>query len=186
MNNRQSKIFSYPSVEVLNWNLVVWSWPIRKKRREKEADSPWFTQKANKAPVQGLLCSWRPQAPSRWGEGTEHLLERVLEARARKWTQRASALQINLKTKREREGKNDTRRPSFGEQGLQLFFQKELLYLKLYIENNGRCRAMQGQQSRPSRDQAFFLHTFPFTKVLGDLHIFWPGGLITFYDSFFW
>ena len=32
----------------------------------------------------GLLFSWRPQAPSRWGEGTEHLLERVLEAQAGK------------------------------------------------------------------------------------------------------
>ena len=30
----------------------------------------------------GLLCSRRPQAPSRWGEGAERLLERVLEARA--------------------------------------------------------------------------------------------------------
>ena len=48
---------------------------------------------------------------------------------------------------KEGERKNDTGRPSFGEQGLQLFFQKELLYLKLYIENNGRCRVMQGQQS---------------------------------------
>ena len=28
----------------------------------------------------GLLCSRRPQAPSRWGEGPEHLLKRVLEA----------------------------------------------------------------------------------------------------------
>ena len=32
----------------------------------------------------GLLCSWRPQAPSRWGEGTERHLERVLEAQAGK------------------------------------------------------------------------------------------------------
>ena len=32
----------------------------------------------------GLLCSRRPQAPSRWGEGAEHLLERVLEAQAGK------------------------------------------------------------------------------------------------------
>ena len=28
----------------------------------------------------GLLCSRRPQAPSRWGEGPERLLKRVLEA----------------------------------------------------------------------------------------------------------
>ena len=71
---------------------------------------------------------------------------------------------------RENERKNDTGRPSLNEQGPQLDFQKELLYLKLYIENNGRCRAMQGQQSRPSRDQAFFLHTYLYTQVLGDLH----------------
>ena len=51
---------------------------------EKEADIPWFTQKANKAPARGLLCSRRPQVPSRWGEGAERLLERVLEARAGK------------------------------------------------------------------------------------------------------
>ena len=52
--------------------------------------------------VQGLLCSRRPHAPSPWGEGAECLLERVLEAQAGKWTQRASVLQgISLK-KRER------------------------------------------------------------------------------------
>ena len=31
-------------------------------------------QKANKARAWGLLCSRRPQAPSRWGEGTDCLL----------------------------------------------------------------------------------------------------------------
>ena len=34
--------------------------------------------------ARGLLCSQRSQAPSRWGEGTEHFLERVLEAKAGK------------------------------------------------------------------------------------------------------
>ena len=34
--------------------------------------------------AQGFFCSQRPQEPSRWGEGTERLLERVLEARAGK------------------------------------------------------------------------------------------------------
>ena len=29
-----------------------------------------FTQKANKAPAPGLLCSHRPQAPSQYSEGT--------------------------------------------------------------------------------------------------------------------
>ena len=31
-----------------------------------------------------LLCSWRPQAPSRWSEDEERLLDWVLEARAKK------------------------------------------------------------------------------------------------------
>ena len=51
--------------------------------------------------------------------------------------------------------------------GPQLYFQRELLYLKLYIENNGKCRVSSPD---PYRDQAFFLHTFLYTKVLGDLH----------------
>ena len=62
-------------------NLVDQNRPIRTSRREKEADIPWFTQKANKAPARGLLCSRRP---SQWGEGAESLLERVLEAWAGK------------------------------------------------------------------------------------------------------
>ena len=31
-----------------------------------------------------MLCSRRPQAPSQWSEGAEHLLERALEAAGRK------------------------------------------------------------------------------------------------------
>ena len=34
---------------LMDQNLVLQSLLIRKKRREKEADIPWFTQKANKA-----------------------------------------------------------------------------------------------------------------------------------------
>ena len=33
------------------------------------------------------------------------------------------------------------------EQGLQLYFQRELIYPKLYIEDNRGCRVMQSQQS---------------------------------------
>ena len=42
---------------------------VKKTEERKEADIPWFTQKANKAPAQDLLCSRRPQAPSRIAEG---------------------------------------------------------------------------------------------------------------------
>ena len=31
--------------------------------------------------------------------------------------------------------------------GPKLYFPGELIYLELYIENNGKCRVMQGQQS---------------------------------------
>ena len=41
---------------------------VKKIKERKEADIPWFTQKANKAPVQALLCSRRSQAPSQIAE----------------------------------------------------------------------------------------------------------------------
>ena len=48
------------------------------------ADIPWFTQKANKPLTQDLLCSQRPQAPSKWSEDAERLLYWVLDAQAKK------------------------------------------------------------------------------------------------------
>ena len=47
--------------------------------------------------------------------------------------------------RREKEKKNDTGRPSFGERGPYLYYQKELLYLDLYIEGNERCKVIQSQ-----------------------------------------
>ena len=38
-------------------------------------------------------------------------------------------------------------RPSFGEQGPQLYFQQGLLYPKLHIEDNRGCEIIQSQQS---------------------------------------
>ena len=43
--------------------------------------------------------------------------------------------------------KNDMGRPSFGEQGPQLYFQQGLLYPKLHIEDNTGCEIIQSQQS---------------------------------------
>ena len=61
-----------------------------------------------------LLCSQRPQVPSFGGEGTVCLHQRVWEARAGKWTQRASVLQrISLRERereRERERKKERER----------------------------------------------------------------------------
>ena len=54
-----------------------------KSEREKEADTPWFTQRTNKVLDTGLASLRRHQAPSQGGnEGTGHLLMRVLEALA--------------------------------------------------------------------------------------------------------
>ena len=64
---------------------------------------------------------------------------------------------------KENERKNDMGRPSFGEQGLQLDFPKELLYPKLYLENNGRCRVSSPD---PYPCQAFFLILFRMQKGL--------------------
>ena len=98
-------------------------------------------QKTNKAPARGLLCSWRPQAPSRWGEGAERLLERVLEARARKWTQRASVLQeISLK-KREGERERDRDQSSDGAK----VFYSTLCELQLFsAEIKSKLTSYQG------------------------------------------
>ena len=53
----------------MDQNLVVW------RVREKEADIPWFTWKANRVLFLGLVLLH---------VGTVRLLKRVLEARARK------------------------------------------------------------------------------------------------------
>ena len=48
---------------------------VKEIEERKEADIPWFIQKANKAPARDLLCSRRPQAPSQIAEGAEWVLE---------------------------------------------------------------------------------------------------------------
>ena len=46
-----------------------------------------------------------------------------------------------------KETKKDTGEPSNDEARPKLHFPGKLIYLELYIENNGRCIVMQGQQS---------------------------------------
>ena len=48
---------------------------------------------------------------------------------------------------KEKERKNDTGRPSFSERGPPLYFQRELLYPELYIEQSEK---MQSQLNSPS------------------------------------
>ena len=57
---------------------------IRKVKERKRLIFLGLHRKPVKPLTRGLLCSRRPQVPSRWGEGAERLLERVLEAQVGK------------------------------------------------------------------------------------------------------
>ena len=103
-----------------------WMNEWERNRGEKEADIPWFTQKANKARDKKptLFTEAAGALPvSRGSEDAEHLPIQVLETQADRWMQRASMLQgISLKKrvreKKKRKGKKkDTGWPSFFERG---------------------------------------------------------------------
>ena len=80
--------------------------------------------------------------------------------------------------------KNDMGRPSFGEQGPQLYFQQGLLYPKLHIEDNRRCEIRQSWQSLILIEtRVSFLQIYRMQMVQVIYIIFWPEGLLTFYDS---
>ena len=48
-----------------------------------------------------------------------------------------------METQPEIEKKNDMGRPSFGEQGPQLYFQQGLLYPELHTEDNAAAKSLQ-------------------------------------------
>ena len=84
----------------------------------------------------------------------------------------------------EGERKNNMGRPSFGEQGPYLYFQQGLLYPKLHIEDNRGCEIMQSQQSLILiKTRVSFLQIYCIQMVSVIYIIFWPEGLLTFYDS---
>ena len=78
-------------------------------------------------------------------------------------------------------------RPSFSEQGPHFYFPKQFLYLKLCIEDNGGGGQSHARSAvlDPYQSQAFFLQTYHMQKLQVIYIIFWPGGLLTFYDPFF-
>ena len=90
--------------------------------------------------------------------------------------------------KRERERKNVSGRLSLGEMGLQLYFQKGLLYPELHISRSERYKVMQNQLNIPSvlplSKPGHFLQSFHKQGSYVMYIIFWPHGLLTFCDSF--
>ena len=72
-------------VEVLYWTGTWWSRVDDNKVKErKRLIFLDLCRKPIKPLRRDLLCSQRPQVPSRWSEDGEHLLERVLEAQVGK------------------------------------------------------------------------------------------------------
>ena len=71
-----------------------WSGVDNKKVKEKKRlIFSGLCRKPIRPLTQGLHCSWRHQLPSRGDEGTECLLQRVLEAPAGEWARWVSMLQ---------------------------------------------------------------------------------------------
>ena len=104
-------------------------------------------RKPIKSLTRDLLCPRRPQAPSRWGEDAEHLLDWVLEAWAKKWTQRASVFQGICLKKEEREREKEKERhrdQSSGEEGSCSFIFKRGFYTLSYtfpeVKDTKSCR----------------------------------------------
>ena len=104
-------------------------------------------RKPIKSLTRDLLCPRRPQAPSRWGEDAEHLLDWVLEAWAKKWTQRASVFQGICLKKEEREREKEKERhrdQSSGEEGSRSFIFKRGFYTLSYtfpeVKDTKSCR----------------------------------------------
>ena len=68
--------------------------------------------------------------------------------------------------------------------GDQASMSKGLLYHKLYIEDNRGCEIMQSQQSLILiKTRVSFLQIYRIQMVQVIYIIFWPEGLLTFYDS---
>ena len=116
----------------------------KNKRERKRLIFLGLHRKPIKPLTQDLLCSRRPQVPSQWGEDAERLPDRVLEAQAKKWTQRASVLQeFSLKKGRKKEREKEKERKetrALVKWDLQLYFQKEILCSELHISQSERYR----------------------------------------------
>ena len=147
----------------------------KSKGEKKRLIFPGLRRKPMKPLTRDLLCSQRPQAPSEWSEDAKCLLDWVLEALAKKVNSESLWAQVNLpEKKREIERNNVTGRPSLGETGLQLYFEKGLLYPELHISRSERYKVMQNQLNTPSvlplSKPGHFLHNFPPKRVLCYVH----------------
>ena len=157
-----------------------------RKGEKKRLIFPGLHRKPIRSLTRDLLCSQRPHAPSEWSEDAEHLLDWVLEERAKKVNSESLCAQRNLpEKKRERERKNVIGRPSLGETGLQLYFQKVRLYPRLHISRSERYKVMQNQLNIPSvlplMKPGHFLHNFPQTRFLCRVHYLlalWPVNIL--------
>ena len=81
--------------------------------------------------------------------------------------------------------KNDMGEPSIGARPATLFSKATYIPQVVHKEIMEYAELYRGSSPDPDRDQAFLLHTFPYTKGPRWFYIiFWPGGLLTIYGSF--
>ena len=95
-------------------------------RKRERPTFPGLRRKPIKFLTQGLCRSRRHRAPSRGGEGTVRLLERVLEAQAGEWAQWGSTLQRISWVEREWEKDRQTRGP-------KLWWSKSVLFNIVWV-----------------------------------------------------
>ena len=138
-----------------------------------------------------LPCSWRPQAPSRWGEDAERLLERVLETRTESELRgplcsRGSAWK-RRKKERERERKKEWHKETkLRWNRVCSFIFKKSFYTLSYtfpeVKDVESCRVSSTiHLFNPYQNQD--VCCIPF-HLKGLVIIFWLGGLLTCYDPF--
>ena len=157
---------------------------------EKRGWITWFTRKTNKTLRQGvctayvghgrlpgLLKEWRHKVPPRSDLRSPGKISRPSKPPRSRW---------EFSQKRRDWEKMTQGKPVFPGTGLFLYFPGPLLYFKSYIEINGKY-------SHVGWAVLTLIETTLSFCILSDIQssqviyiIFWPRGLLTFYDPFWW
>ena len=134
-----------------------------------------------------LSVGWRCRTPSPLGEDTGRLPDRVLEAQAKKWTQRASVLQgVSLK-KEERERERKTQRPELWWSGICSFIFKRNFYTLSYtfLKVKDTESAQHSINFTFIESRTFSVHLF-INKGLMLCLALWPGNISWLFSDKGW
>ena len=154
---------------------------------EKRGWITWFMRRTNKTLRQGVCTAYighrrlpslpeeqRHKVTSRSDLRSPGKISRLGEPPCSTW---------EFSQKRREWEKTTRGKPVFSGPGPFLYFPGPLLYFELYIEINGKYKVTWGQQSWPLIETmlSFFIPSnIQSSQVI--YIIFWPRGLLTFYD----